>query len=47
LFDYEFEVVNDKDPLGSDEIIGIREEVILNKALQQHKGITFNYLQWK
>jgi len=42
LFDYEFEVVNDKDPLGQMKLLGIREEVILNKALQQHKGITFN-----
>ena len=42
LFDYDFEVVNDKDPLGQMKLLGIREEVILKKALQQHKGITFN-----
>ena len=42
LFDYHLHIVDEKDPLVQMKALGIREGVIVKRALKEHKGVKFN-----
>ena len=42
LFDYDFTIINEVDPLAQMKALGKREEVMVERALNVHNGVRFN-----